>query len=378
MRVAQLDFADRSFPVSLVDKDEPELPNDEWVRVAVTAGGICGSDLHLFKPTTGSTPILTNYVGFPMEMGHEIAGRVIEAGSSAGVEPGTLVAIDPTIACEARGIEPLCKHCADGRPSACANIGSQKLTAGMGLGFTNGLGGGWADQVLAHRSMVHRLPDGVDATTASLHENLSIAVNGYYRRPANDGDPICVIGAGIIGLGAVAAARHLYPRSEVTAVARYAHQADAAARLGAHNVVTADDQAINRLADITGTDVVGGSMLRTGFPYVVEAVGAPDTVTQALRLAEGRGTVLLLGAAGISDVDLTPVFFKEVELVGSFCHSSDSIETSLSIMANGGFPADVCVTHRFPLDQLRDAVRAGLEREAGAIKVVLGPDDPEA
>ena len=54
-----------------------------------------------------------------------------------------------------------------------------------------------------------------------------------------------------------------------------------------------------------------------GFPYVVEAVGAPQSVTESLRAVAHRGTVLLLGAAGISEVDLTPVWYKEAALVGS-------------------------------------------------------------
>ncbi len=55
-------------------------------------------------------------------------------------------------------------------------------------------------------------------------------------------------------------------------------------------------------------------MLMGGFPYVVEAVGSPRTVTDALRAVAQRGTVLMLGVAGISEVDLTPVWYKEAAL----------------------------------------------------------------
>ena len=61
-----------------------------------------------------------------------------------------------------------------------------------------------------------------------------------------------------------------------------------------------------------------------GFPYVVEAVGSPQSVTEALRAVAHRGTVLLLGAAGISEVDLTPIWYKEAALVGSIDHTVDA------------------------------------------------------
>ena len=65
-------------------------------------------------------------------------------------------------------------------------------------------------------------------------------------------------------------------------------------------------------------------MLMGGFPYVVEAVGSPQSVTEALRAVAHRGTVLLLGAAGISEVDLTPIWYKEAALVGSIDHTVDA------------------------------------------------------
>lgn len=388
MRAVRLDFADRSFPATLVEVDDPALPAADWARVEVTAGGICGSDLHLFKPTTGPTPLLGSYVAFPMEMGHEIAGRVVEAGPDCDIEVGTEVAVDPVIGCAARAIEPVCDKCAAGAASACTNFGSGVRTPGMGLGFTAGLGCGWADAVVAHRSMLHPLPGGVDPATASLHEPLSIAVHGLLRQPPADGEPVLIIGAGIIGLGAVAAVRGLLPSSPITVVAKYPHQVDAAKVLGADHVVAPSDDGshFDALAELSGTRArrtPGGPMLEAGFPCVVEAVGASATVTEALRCVDSRGTVVLLGAAGVGEVDLTPVFFKEVSLVGSFCHAHDagpgggpsehSIDRSLQIMAAGGFPADVLVTHRFPLEEFRTAVEIGMDRAAGAIKVILHP-----
>ena len=254
MLAARFDLADPDFPVSLVDLPEPDLPGPAWARVAVTVGGICGSDLHLFGNETGPSPTLATLAAFPFVMGHEIGGRVIEAGSECPIAVGTRVAVDPTIGCVARGIEPACRHCAAGWAQNCLNLGAKVLTPGLGLGFTSDLGGGWAEQVMAHASMLHPLPDGVPDSAASLHEPTSIAVHGLMRQPPRARDQVAVVGAGIIGLCALAALRHLFPASEVTVLARHDHQADAAQAAGARHVVRpqSDGSHFARLAEISG------------------------------------------------------------------------------------------------------------------------------
>src|SRR5207302_6003333 len=129
----------------------------------------------------------------------------------------------------------------------------------------------WGDQVLAHASMLHPLPRGVAIDGASLHEPLSIAIHGLLRQPPTDGDPILVVGAGIIGLCAVAAITSMYPRSSVTVLAKYAHQAETAMAVGATNAVewSAGGAHFDALAEIADTPVRGkgdGRMLAGGFP----------------------------------------------------------------------------------------------------------------
>ena len=383
VRVVQLDFADREFPASMVEIDPPALPGSAWARVEVAAGGICGSDLHLFNGATGPAQSLSGYASLPMELGHEIAGIVVETGRDCDIAEGTAVAIDPVIACAARGIDPPCRPCAAGRASTCHNFGSRILTPGMGIGFTSGLGGGWGDQVLAHRSMLHPLPPDVAVETASLHEPLSIAIHGLMRQPPGDGDDVLIVGAGIIGVCAVAAVGALFPGSRITVLAKYSHQAKSARAVGASHVVEYQDNGahFDHLAHLANTVVRGGGngrMLAAGFPYVIEAVGTASAVTETLRFADGRGTVLLLGAAGLSNVDLSPVWFKELAVVGSFCHAGDggthSIDQALDLLATRALPPELVITHTFPLDAYRDAISVAMDRKGShAMKVVLTP-----
>jgi len=394
MRAVQFDLADPAFPASLVDVPEPELPGAQWARVAVTAGGICGSDLHLFVHNTGPSPTLMGMSGaFPFVLGHEIAGRVIEAGPDCPHAVGTRVVIDPCLPCLARGIDPPCANCARGWTSSCLNLDSRIVSGGRSLGFTQGLGGGWAEQALGHTSMLHALPDAVPDRGASLYEPISIACHGILREPPNDGDPVLVVGAGIIGLAAVAALKGLFPSCPITVLARHPHQADAAIACGADHVVLADDTRAHfeEFAHITGTRLVGRKanvMLMGGYPYIVEAVGAPQSVTESLRAVAHRGTVLLLGAAGVSEVDLTPVWYKEAALIGAIDHTIDagsapglaggpdrhSVDRALDILVAGLLPDATVVTHEFALDDYREAIETAIDRRSShAIKVIFRP-----
>ena len=388
MRAVEFNLHDPEFGAELVEVDEPVLPNDEWARVAVTVGGICGSDLHLFGGPVLRAPALGGFWTFPFLLGHEIAGTIVESGARCTAPVGARVAIDPAIPCAARGIVPECRMCAAGHASCCLELGSEITTPGMSLGYTVGLGGGWAEQVLAHRSMLHAIPDTVPDAIASLHEPVSIGVHGLLRKPPRDGDPVLVVGAGIIGLAAVAAVRALFPACEVTVTARHEHQAAAARAAGAHHVVHAQDRYAHfeELASLSGAKVSGrgrGQMLLGGFPYVIEAVGGLESVTESIRLVDNWGTVLFIGAGGMGEVDLSALWFKEAELVGAWNHSAGvhptrgthhSIDLALGVLAGGGLPESV-VTHTFALEQLREAIATATDkRDAHAIKVVFRPN----
>lgn len=393
VRAVVFDFADPEFPASLADLPEPELPGPSWARIEVLTGGICGSDLHLFAHNTGPSPTLSTIGTFPFVLGHETAGRVVEAGPGCHMEPGTRVVIDPCIPCLPRGIDPPCANCARGWTSSCLNLDSRVLSSGRTLGYTQDLGGGWAETVLAHDSMLHPLPDVVPDRGASLYEPVSIACHGLMRAEPENGAPVLVVGAGIIGLAALAALRGLFPDSPVTVLARHPHQGAAATACGAQHVVLSDPDHGHweELATLSGSRIVGRKqhqMLMGGFPYVVEAVGAPQSVTESLRAVAHRGSVLLLGTGGISEVDLTPIWYKEAALVGSIDHAVDpssapglaggpdrhSVDRAIDVLAAGFLPDSVVVTHEFGLEDYREAVETAIDRHTSrAIKVVFRP-----
>jgi len=247
--------------------------------------------------------------------------------------------------------------------------------------------------IVAHDSMLHPIPDSIPDAGATLYEPVSIACHGLLRAGPTDGEPVLVVGAGVLGLATLAALKGLFPRCPVTVLARHDHQAAVATAGGADHVVRTHPGSghFDELAHLTGGRIVGRKtdvMLMGGFPYVVEAVGAPRAVTEALRAVDHRGTVLLLGAAGVSEVDLTPIWYKEATLVGSIDHAVDigsapglaggperhSVDRALDVLAAGLLPFDLVVTHEFALEDYRHAVETAIDRgNSHAIKVVFRP-----
>jgi threonine dehydrogenase-like Zn-dependent dehydrogenase len=383
---------DSSFPAVLEEVAEPVLPNGEWARVAVAYGGICGSDLHLFSPASEGSPTLVSFATPPFVLGHEIVGTIIEVGADCSWSVGTRVAVDPTLPCLVRGIDPPCVNCARGWTSSCLELDTEVLTLGRSLGFTDRLGGGWAQQVMAHSSMLHAIPDEVSDRASVLHEPISIALHGMGRRPPDISAPILIVGGGVIGITTLIALRALFPHNEVTVLVRHPHQITVARACGAAHVVCGSGlAAFEQLAEQMGTRAVGAGehwMLTGGYPYVVEAAGSATSITDSFRAVANRGTVIELGATGTGRIDMTALWYKEAVLIGSVDHGRDpkasiggpppgrdhSIDVALDILKKGAFPENVVVTHEFPLGAYREAVAAGINKNASkAVKVAFRP-----
>ncbi len=386
MLQARLDGADPDFPVSLVEVEPPPLPSGEWARVEVARGGICGSDLAMIRPRGPRSTLWGGLIGVPIEMGHEISGVVVEPRTDCDLPVGTLVAVDPIRSCVTRGLDP-CPSCRAGVPSTCTSLDDPAHGRGWGHGFGKGVGGGWSQSLIAHRSQLHRAPPGVDAATVALAEPLAVALHGLLRSPLTLGGSTLVIGAGPIGLATVAALGLLDPGGEVAVLARYPSQARAAVALGAAAVVTEPDHEtlMEILAGHSGAAVLGrgdDASLKGGFAQTVDTVGNGATVDLACRVTTARGTVYEIGAPGIVTTDLSMLYRKELQMVGTLCYGHDhgpdgtvhTFDRALDALAAGAFPAEVVVSHEFPLQRVREACQTAVDKTTGALKVMLVPN----
>ena len=162
------------------EEPEPRLPGPDWVLLAPTLAGVCGSDLKL--PRIGMSRMLGGYL--PQQrfvLGHELTGTVAAVGPDVSrVVEGDEVVVDPYVGCALKGL-PLCPPCAQGNLQLRRNLDRPgSLCAGQGQGFSPLLGGGWGERIAVHESQITRA-NGVPEHRRVLAEPASIALHAACR-----------------------------------------------------------------------------------------------------------------------------------------------------------------------------------------------------
>jgi threonine dehydrogenase-like Zn-dependent dehydrogenase len=369
----------RFSPLRLEEAPDPELPTPQWVRVKPLLSGICGSDLGTLS--SENSPYFSPLTSPPFVMGHEVVGEIVEDNS--GYRAGERVVLEPALGCAVRGIDPPCPYCASGRNALCLNVAKGDISPGIQTGFCHDTGGGWSRGTLvAHPSQLHRLPEAVPDEAAVAVEPLACAVHAALGASPAPDDTTLVIGAGSVGLFAVAALRHLTDAGRIVCVAKHERQRNEALRLGADEVVH-PNEIYRRLPGMLGTEAyrpeLGKPVVMDGADKVFECVGAPGTVEDAIRLVRPGGGVMLAGMPGArSSLDLTALWYKEARLTGSYAYAAEeyrgertsSFELALRIAPRidlQGF-----VGPSFRLESYKEAIAAARSAgREGYIKVVF-------
>lgn len=342
-------------PLGLDDLDPPELPGDDWVVVRPRLAGICGSDLATIDGS--SSRYFEAIVSFPFVPGHEVVGDL---------DDGTRVAVVPVLSCVARGITPACGACVAGHINHCERIGFGNLEPGLQCGFCESTGGGWSTSMVAHESQLVPVPDDLSDEAAVLIEPAACAVHAASRV---DADQIALIGSGTLGLLTLAALRRLRPDAEILATAKHPHQRDLATELGASSVVAPGE--LDRLVRArTGSMRLGNGQLGGGVPAVVDCVGSPESISQGLRIAAPGGTIHAVGMPGVTTVDLTPLWQREVSLQGAYAYQRADFDTALELVRDLDLGRLVSAT--YPLRRYEDAIaHAATAGSRGAVKIAF-------
>ena len=365
-----------------VELPSPALPGPDWLRLRPRLSGICGSDLALLLGRSG--PALSPFTSFPAVLGHEVVAEVTETGSGAnGVRVGDRVVVDPVITCEMRGLEP-CPSCARGEPGLCTEAAEGSLAPGMLIGFCRDLPGGWAEEMVAHRSQIHPVPASLSDESAVLIEPLSVALHAVLKHPPEPTSRILIVGGGTIGLLVLAALRLLDHRATATILVRHPVQGTMAEKLGAERIFPGDagDAAVTVAGARCYRPVAGRPVYAGGFAWVYDCVGSARSLDDSLRVAGPHGRVILVGCAGqLPRVDCTFIWARELQVSGSYVYGREgsladaphTFELALRLLAERpDYPLRDLVTHRFPLVRWREAMAASFRRgSCGAIKVTF-------
>ncbi len=323
-------------------RPDPE-PGEVIIRVRAT--GICGSDLLMNADKTEPDSI---------PFGHEVAGEIVEIGRD--VKPSMLgqrVAIETIgqgLACAQ------CWYCRQGQFRQCLNKATNE-------------GGGFAQYMKRHAIGCYPLSDNLSWEEGALVEPLAVSIHSVRRGQMQGGETVVVLGAGSIGLTAVAAARAL-GAGKIFVTARHAQQAEMAQRLGADGVLPTDGLALAEAVH----DVTDGR----GADLTIETVGGRNgaTLEQAIDVTRMQGRLVILGGFRRPiTLDWLPPLLKEQSIIFSSCYSilngQHDYELAIDMLASGKAPLKQMVTHRFSLQDIQQGFDAAYEKTTGSIKVQI-------
>ena len=329
--------------VRVEDVAAPEAGANDVV-IAVSACGICGSDLHTY--------LHGSFVEPGQVMGHEFVGVVVEAGSAvAGVAAGDRVTASPLVPCYQ------CPRCREGRFNLCATVWTQSIAFGRP--------GAFAELVRIPNAIpgqnLFLLGDDVSDDAGALTEPLAVAVHAVKLAEPVAGATAVVLGLGTIGQQVVQALR-ARGAGRIIGLDLSTLRLEAAGGLGAEPVDAAGgvDEALNSvLADGQEIDLV------------FECSGVPALANAALEHVRSGGTVVVL-ALYDDPVTFNPTVLvqKELRLQGSIAYTGEDFADAVDMLRAGAAQATPLITQRASLDDVAEAFEVQLQKDR-SLKVVV-------
>ena len=369
-------------PLRLVTQKDPEPKREGWARVKPRLSGICGSDLSTISGR--SSFYFSPLVSLPFVPGHEVVGDLLD--DLGDLAAGQRVVISSVLGCAARGEDPPCEHCAAGNVGRCDRVTVGHLKPGLQTGYCTDTGGGWSRLMLAHRSQLWPVPDAMSDETAVLIEPLACAIHAAFRAEIPAGGTVHVIGAGTVGILTLIAIKAYSKADHVVVAAKHQRQRAAATMAGADDVVRPEHavKAVRRTDHaVKLTPERGMDFLLGGVDVAIECTGSSSALDLALRTTKAGGRVVVTGIPG-GGADLTPLWFRELELAGAYTSGVEDLgngvtrpafEMAMELATN--LPMlDQLVGATYPLDRWREALdHAMAAGRLGTFKVAFTPQD---
>ena len=324
----------------------PDLAADEAL-IRVKACGICGSDVHGYDGSSGRRIP-------PLIMGHEAAGVIEGMGAKVeGFSLGDRVTFDSTVYCGE------CEYCLEGKVNLC----DRRMVLGVSCGEYR-RHGAFAEYIAVPSRILYKLPPSLPFEHAAMIEAVSVAVHAVGRVKFQPGDASVVVGAGMIGLLLVQAARAA-GCDRVIAVDLDKDRLKLAKELGA-------TQSISPLESDT-IETILGATAGQGARVSFEVVGSTPTVETAIQATRKGGAVVLVGnLAPQVEFPLQSVVTREITLFGS-CASAGEYPKCIELMDKGAIKVSPLISAQATLEEGAEWFDRLYAKEAGLMKVILQP-----
>jgi len=309
-----------------------ELQDNE-VKINLIYGGICGSDISVYKGKF-------SHAKYPVVPGHELIGKVIEAGANEQEKIGTRVVIMPNSFCGE------CDHCRAGMTNIC----SQKKSLGVNTD------GGFSEEFIISSKYILPLPDELSNKKAVLIEPFSVVVHALKKITITDKTRIAVIGCGSEGMLAVALTNYL--GAFVTAIDI---NQDKLKKVNTHyeDVKTALPEEVGETFDV-----------------VIEAAGAKSSVEQGINILKAGGSMVMIGMTPQADIPVIQMVRNEQTLYGSIIYNfPEDFRTSVNYLLHNDFNVDPVISEILPIKEYKTAYEHAVSGEYG--KIILDFEESE-
>jgi alcohol dehydrogenase/propanol-preferring alcohol dehydrogenase len=324
-------------PLKEIDLPTPE-PKGSEVLLEVTYCGVCHSDLHIwdgYYDVGGGQKMSLQDRGvvLPLAMGHEIVGRVVKLGPEAsGVKPGDIRIVFPWLGCGK------CEKCLSEDDNMCT-------VAAKSLGvFANG---GYGTHVIAPHPRHLVDPGSLDPAVAATYACSGITVYAAIKKvmPLKPTQPIVLVGAGGLGLNAIAVLKAL-KHENIISVDISAEKRDAAMKAGATKTVDGSGEGVaKRIIEAAGGPV----------PAVIDLVNGTATARFAYAALDKGGKLIQVGLFGGELTLALPVMaMRALTVQGSYVGNPKELRELVRLAQAGDLEALPVAT--IPQNQANEAL----------------------
>jgi L-idonate 5-dehydrogenase len=320
-------------------------PGPGQARVAIQAGGICGSDLHYYNH--GGTAAIR--IREPMALGHEIAGTIVEVGPDvATLTPGTRVAVNPSRACGK------CVYCQAGMQNECLDM--HFIGSAMRMPHDQG---GFRQSLTVEATQAVPIAEALSLGEAAMAEPLAVCLHAARVAGPLIGKRVLITGAGPIGNLLVVTAR-LGGAREIVVTDLNPFALSIAERCGATMTLNLAEspKALDPYAAGKGV-----------FDVHFEASGSELALRGALAVVRAGGVIVQLGLGGDFALPINAIITKELQIRGSFRFHQE-FELAIGLMGDGLVDVRPVLTHTIPFEQAVEAFETANDRRV-AMKVQL-------
>lgn len=340
------------YDVAIIDVPVPEVQAGE-VLVKVTAGSICGSDLHMYLGHKGYS-----WVDYPIVLGHEVTGSVEAVGNEVDKAIlGKRVVVNPYIPCNR------CENCINSRENIC-EAGTRTLTApprSLQFGFRKN--GGMAEYMVVPGDNVLPVGDGVPDSIAAILESIAVGVHAVNKAGEIKNQDIVIFGPGPIGLGITAVCKGLGAnRIIVAGLSDDQGRLEIAEKLGAIALTINDNDFSNII-----------TLLQENPARVIfDCSGHPSVPENSIHVLKKGGELILVGiSTGKFSLPMDYMVRGEICIKGTYGTNKESFLQAINYAGLPQFTFEHIITHKFKLEESVAAFEAARAKKGA--KVLIYP-----